>query len=479
MHISGIKNSIRWRFIIIYFIMISVVLAITAVITTQVIQSTLLDKKISEGMEQAYDYSVKASDDLYRKDAAALYDSAVLEARQNGSRVIITDNAGIVQVDSLGKMNAQKLNSREVLEVLAGLSDSSYGFHRIKTQNEGEFWSAYYVSAVINNSEVIGTVVLSQSLDDVNQNIKAIAGQVIAFFLITLILVFVLSYFMTSRITKPIDDLKDAAIKISEGDFTVRVKPQGSSELAELTRVFNTMTERIENTDRQRTEFISNASHELKTPMTSMKILAETLLSEENVPPEIYRDFLSDINAEMDRLSALVKDLLLITKLENGNATLVFEHSDVTEMCRRTVRMLKPLAEKKNISLTCETNEKIEAYCSASTIYEAISNLTENAIKYTQDGGSVKITAGYYKNKYVKISVEDTGEGISKENQKHLFERFYRVDKARSRATGGTGLGLHIVYQIAKAHGGTVNVESEPGVGSVFTLKILKSREEM
>ena len=238
------------------------------------------------------------------------------------------------------------------------------------------------------------------------------------------------------------------------------------------------MTDHIQNIDKQRSEFISNASHELKTPITSMKILAESLLSEDNVPPEIYKEFLTDINAEMDRLNNLVKDLLLLTKLEDAKATLTFEDADITEMCSRAVRMLSPLAEKKNIELKYVYEEYVEANCSKSTIYEAISNLVENAIKYTKDGGKVTIRARYFKGKFVDVSIEDTGEGISEEDQEHLFERFYRVDKARSRATGGTGLGLHIVKQIAKAHGGTVFVKSKLGKGSTFTLRFLRNKED-
>ena len=140
--------------------------------------------------------------------------------------------------------------------------------------------------------------------------------------------------------------------------------------------------------------------------------------------------------------------------------------------------MLSPLAEKKNIELKYVYEEYVEANCSKSTIYEAISNLVENAIKYTKDGGKVTIRARYFKGKFVDVSIEDTGEGISEEDQEHLFERFYRVDKARSRATGGTGLGLYIVKQIAKAHGGTVFVKSKLGKGSTFTLRFLRNKED-
>lgn len=453
-------------------------LLLSALITTYIIENTLLRQKVNQSIEDVYEYSVNLSNDMNNKDAETLYKSTVAAGKEYGCRVLIVNTGGVVIVDSYSTMNGVKLNAREVLEVLTGISDTSYGYHRIESEGKSPFWSAYYVSSIIYGSETIGAVVFSQSLEDVTSGTRSVTQQLTVFFILSLVLVGSLSYFLTSHVTKPIDDLKDAAAKVGRGNFSVRVVPSGSKELVELAKVFNSMTDHIQNIDKQRSEFISNASHELKTPITSMKILAESLLSEDNVPPEIYKEFLTDINAEMDRLNNLVKDLLLLTKLEDAKATLTFEDADITEMCSRAVRMLSPLAEKKNIELKYVYEEYVEANCSKSTIYEAISNLVENAIKYAKDGGKVTIRARYFKGKFVDVSIEDTGEGISEEDQEHLFERFYRVDKARSRATGGTGLGLHIVKQIAKAHGGTVFVKSKLGKGSTFTLRFLRNKED-
>ena len=462
---------------IIYLIIIILVLLSTSLITVNIVENALLSRNVSQGIDNVYDFSLSISDDLHAKDAESLYNAALEKGKDHNYRVLIVNQAGIVQVDTYSKLNGVRLNTKEILQVLTGVSDNAYGYHQIDNNDSGTFWAAYYVSAVIHDSQRVGAVVFSESLQDITDSSAHVTGQMAVFFALSLVLVGVITFFLTDHITKPIENLKKAAEKIAEGDYTVKVIPMGTAEMVELADVFNRMSEQIDSVDKKRSEFISNASHELKTPITSMKILAESLLANDNVPAEVYRDFLSDINVEMDRLNSLVKDLLLLTKLENAETTLVFEYCGIREMCERVTRMLSPLAEQKGIELSCSCDEDIMAYCSKTTIYEAINNLTENAIKYTQSGGSITISAKI-NGKFVDVAVKDTGEGISEEDQKHLFERFYRVDKARSRATGGTGLGLHIVFQIAKAHGGRVLVESEKGKGSTFTLRFLMDKEE-
>lgn len=463
---------------IIYLLIIIVVLLSNVFITINIVENSLLDRNITLGLDNVYDFSLDISDEMYLKDAKKLFEAAKEEGMDNNCRVLIVNEVGVVQTDTYSQLNGVRLNTKEVKQVLAGVSDTAYGYHKIDNEEKGSFWAAYYVSAIIYDSKMIGAVVFSESLENIMAASSQVASQMLIFFVLSLVLVAVITYFLTDHITKPIDNLKKAAEKVADGDYSVKVTPKGTSEMVELAHAFNRMAEQIDNVDKKRSEFISNASHELKTPITSMKILAESLLSNDDVPAEVYRDFLSDINMEMDRLNNLVKDLLLLTKLESAETTLPFEYCEITEMCDRVVRMLQPLAEEKEISLKAIYLDEIWAYCSKSTIYEAINNLTENAIKYTPNGGAVEIAAKV-NGKYIDVSVKDTGEGISKENQKHLFERFYRVDKARSRATGGTGLGLHIVFQIAKAHGGKVLVESEPGKGSTFTLRFLADKEEM
>lgn len=476
MQTNKMRTSVKWKFIFAYFIIIVAMLVMTAFITTRVIEDTLLYQEVTKGVNEIFDYSLDIADDLKNKDAQALYTSALQAGKDYNCRVLIVNEGGIVIADSYSLLNGTRIDTKEVREVVTGVSDTSFGYHKIDKE-EGEQWAVYYVSSVLDGSDRLGAALFSRSLASITAATTKVTQQLAIFFILSILLVGALSYFLTSQITRPLDDLKDAAEIVSEGDYSVRVKPSGSKEMSELINTFNRMIDRIENVDKQRSEFISNASHELKTPITSMKILAESLLANDDVPAEIYRDFLKDINSEMDRLNNLVKDLLLLTKLENAEATLAFEHADITEMCGRIVRMLTPLAESKHIDLSLEYSEYVEAFCSRSTIYEAINNLVENALKYTQDGGKVVVRPYYYKGKYVEVAVADTGEGISEENQKHLFERFYRVDKARSRATGGTGLGLHIVFQIAKAHGGKVYVKSKLGVGSTFYLRFLKDKE--
>ena len=238
------------------------------------------------------------------------------------------------------------------------------------------------------------------------------------------------------------------------------------------------MASQLENVDKQRSEFVSNASHELKTPLTSMKILTESILYQNDIEESVYKEFLSDINMEIDRLTHLINDLLMLTKLEDTERVTHFSQNDLTDLTVRTVKLLNPIAEQKHIKLSIKTAGEVTCDCEPISLRQAINNLVDNAIKYTPEGGFVKVTvlAGRG-NAY--ISVRDTGEGIPAADIDNIFDRFYRVDKARSRESGGSGLGLHIVKRIISNHGGRITVKSTPGHGSRFTVSIpLRQKEE-
>ena len=231
------------------------------------------------------------------------------------------------------------------------------------------------------------------------------------------------------------------------------------------------MTVKLETTEKARNEFVSNASHELKTPLTSMKVLTESLLHSEHFDEGLTREFLSDINFEIDRLTALVTDLLLLTQMDKQSTAFVFEDVNLGDVMERALKNLVMLAKSKEITIDAAINNECIVRGDNMRLYQMVTNLTDNAIKYTPEGGHIRVSLDAFEDA-AYLRVQDNGIGIPKEDIDHIFDRFYRVDRARARDAGGTGLGLSIVYQIVELHGGTIEVQSEEGRGTLFTVRL-------
>lgn len=437
--------------------------------TSRIVEDSLLNQRVNQRMQEVNDFSVNVSGPLSRTDAESLYESAIAQGRDISGRVLIVNESGIVQIDSFSVLNGAQITSREVVEVLSGEKDASFGYHWIQSESGEDFWAAYYASAVILDSQTIGAAVFSENVQDLVDKAGLIRNQFLLIFAGATVVIFGLSYVSTNHISRPLAQLRESAMEITKGNFTTRVHIKGKNEIAELGKVFNSMSAKLENLDQQRSEFVSNASHELKTPLASIKILTESLLYQDNIPENVYKEFLGDINQEIDRLTNLINDLLLMTKIENDKEKMDRQQVSIDLLLKKAVVSLKPLADQKDIELSFTWNQNTVITCDPMRIRQAVNNLIDNAVKYTPAGGRVDVGLEVH-GEEVAIVVKDTGEGISKEDQAHIFDRFYRVDKARSRETGGTGLGLYIVQCIALLHEGRVEIESEKGQGSTFRL---------
>ena len=221
-----------------------------------------------------------------------------------------------------------------------------------------------------------------------------------------------------------------------------------------------------------RKEFVSNVSHELKTPMTSMKVLADSLLQQgDQVPAELYREFMEDMVAEIDRENVIISDLLSLVKMDKKASKLEIAAVDINELLQIIMKRLKPIASQRNIELIFESFRPVTAEIDEVKLTLAFSNLIENGIKYNIDDGWVRVTLNA-DHKYFYVKVADSGVGIPEDCQDQVFDRFYRVDKARSRDTGGTGLGLAITQSAILMHKGEIRLYSKPGEGTTFTLRI-------
>ena len=323
---------------------------------------------------------------------------------------------------------------------------------------------------MITGGEISGVLLLSSPVQDIVENTSSVSRGLMIFGAVFTLLIGGVTFYVTNILTLSIRKFNRAILKMRSGDFSVRVDENEIAEFGELAKAFNMMTSRLENLDSSRNQFVSDASHELKTPLASMKILSEALLTQPDAPVELYREFMTDINAEIDRLSLVINDLLTLVKTDKGMETLILAPVEWNELLARIVNTVEPLARKKHITISYEYSE-VTLQADELWLQQLCTNLIDNAIKYSPENTTVTVTLTQTLSSAV-FSVADQGIGISEENLPHLFERFYRVDKARSRQAGGTGLGLSIVKQIVDQHGGSIEVQSQLNKGTTFTVTL-------
>ncbi len=399
-----------------------------------------------------------------------------------GARLMVLDESGKVQADSYSERNGSRVELPEVAAVLLYGRSPDYGVHRLggegagllsflRPYDPGAEWVGYGAAALTADGETIGVVLLSSPLSDMMERLYALQDRMILYFVIAAAVAMVVALIFSRVITKPIASLTRGIQRMGRGDLSVRVPVKGSGELRRLAETFNAMSEKLEMLDKSRNQFVSNASHELKTPLATMKILLESIVYQPEMDAEVRTDFLTDINKEIDRLSAIISDLLTLVSMDSKTMRLNRETVSLAQIVTDNAHRLAPVIEQKRLDVKLQLSDRCEMYADAAKLTQVVYNLMDNAIKYTQEGGSVRVRL-IRSGRDAILTVSDNGPGIPKEDQAHIFDRFYRVDKARSRNTGGTGLGLSIVHQMVLMHGGSISVESEEGHGSTFTVEL-------
>lgn len=385
------------------------------------------------------------------------------KSSEENFRIIVVNNAGLVVADTSKTALGKIYIVPEVLSALDGKDSASLRWDE----------EAVYASAYVENdrSEKIGAVLIVSSFSEMYELVDVINHRWLILTVGISIAVAFLVYFVSQLILAPLKNILDTIRKITEGQLHQRIEINGKNEYTEIADAINDMTEQLEQVDSSRQEFVSNVSHELKTPLSSIKVLSESILLQEDMPTEMYREFLHDINSEVDRMTNIVNDLLALVKLDHRETALNIKETDVNKMIQDIMKRLYPLAEKKSIELLYESNKDMVIDADEMKLSLAISNLIENGIKYTPDEGMVKVTIdGDHQN--VFITVQDTGIGIDEEEQSKVFKRFYRVDKTRDRETGGTGLGLAITHSTVMLHNGSIKIVSSEGKGATFVVRL-------
>ena len=322
-----------------------------------------------------------------------------------------------------------------------------------------------------NTGEIEYVLFATEPITDIMTAMSNIRVFGAAITVILVILVIFFAIFMSYKVVKPFRNIDDTIEEIGNGQTGKSIELAGCTEVKAISDSFNTMIDRINQLEDSRQEFVSNVSHELKTPMTSMKVLADSLLHQDDVPAELYREFMQDIVEEIDRENRIISDLLQLVKIDNAHTGLSISQVNINKMLESALKVVRPLAEKKNIELVLESYRTIVADADETKLSMAFMNLVENAIKYNNNDGWVHVSLNADQT-YFYIKIQDGGIGIPEDAQEHIFDRFYRVDKARDRATGGTGLGLAITKSIVLAHNGNIKLYSEEGVGTTFNMQI-------
>ena len=292
---------------------------------------------------------------------------------------------------------------------------------------------------------------------------------------ITFIVIFLLSFIILLAfhflVYRPLHKITEAATQYASGNLEYEIPVTTEDEMGYLSASLNYMSSQLRDMEDYQKKFVANVSHELKTPLTSMKVLADSLLMQPDAPTEIYREFMGDLSEEIERENKIINDLLDLVKLDKKGANLNIKSQDVNELVERILKRLQPLAAKSNIELVFESFRPVTAEIDEVKIALVITNLVENAIKYNKENGWVHVSLNA-DHKYFYLKVADSGIGIPKEDTDHIFERFFRVDKSHSREIGGTGLGLSIARNAVVMHRGAIKVYSEPGEGTTFTVRI-------
>ncbi|GHU69454.1 hypothetical protein AGMMS49992_00160 [Clostridia bacterium] len=468
-----------------FFVILASAFYFAASALTQLVGRYLLDNQIAASRAAAEEVAASFAYAFYEADAESLYARMTAENRVRGGRLIVLDMDARVQADTSGLLNGARLNTPEVLDILGG-ETRSFGLHAspettarerrtwldvFRSLEYPQRWMGYTAVPIMMDGSRVGILLSVSPVQDVVSQLIAVQDQMLTYFALAAAAGILLSVVFSKIITKPLQGLAAGIERMSRGDLGSRVPVTGGREMAELARTFNEMSQRLENLDDARNQFVSNASHELKTPLSTMKILIESMLYDPNTPAELRQEFLTDINKEIDRLTLIIGDLLTLVRVDSGEVRLRREELKLAEVTRETARRLSPLLSERGQELTLNLVDDIIIFADRSKISQMIYNLLENAIKYTPPHGKIRVQLTRDGGKAL-LDVADSGMGIPESEQPHIFERFYRVDKARARTTGGTGLGLSIVRQAVQLHDGEITLTSEEGKGATFHVRL-------
>lgn len=389
---------------------------------------------------------------------------AVMADVFNGRIAIVDKNFRILK-DTFALADNKTNISEEVIRCFQGENSSSYD----KDKHYFALTLPIYDSTPEKGIE--GVMVVTSSTESILNLTGAAAEKANFVQLVTFWVLLVLIVFLVKLLLSPVLRLEKVLNRVADGALETDIRVDTYQETKGISSAVNRTLTTLKAVDQSREEFVSNVSHELKTPITSIRVLADSLMAMEEVPNELYREFMTDISDEIDRESKIIDDLLTLVRMDKASDEINIAPVNINGLLELILKRLRPIAKRRNVELILESIREVTAEVDEVKFSLALNNLVENAIKYNQEDGWVRVILDA-DHKFFYIKVADSGVGIPEEFQERVFERFYRVDKARSRETGGTGLGLAITKNVIMMHHGALKLQSKEGEGTTFTVRI-------
>ena len=475
-------RSLKYR---IFFIILAVGIIPTMVLRYAILQNyeeRAVSARISDVQNQfkiladhliTYNYLTDTSSEVVNAELAMLaelYDGRVIIVDQNCN--IIKDTYGIsegktiiseeVMLGMKGQTSANYDADNQYIEVITPIVDTKAVEERADLQDD---------LPVPGGVTTNGVMLTSVSTDNIAANVEILQSQATTLQMLAMVVLIALAWVLAKVLVKPFDRVTTAIRETKESYNTEAISVMDYEETEHIITAFNELLGRMRVLDESRQEFVSNVSHELKTPITSMKVLADSLIAQDNVPVELYQEFMVDIAEEIERENKIINDLLSLVKMDKTSTDMNIENISLNELVELILKRLRPIAKQRHIDVLYESEREVHAEVDEVKLTLALSNFVENAIKYNNEYGYVKVSLNA-DHQYVTIVVEDNGIGIPQEEQEHIFERFYRVDKSHSREIGGSGLGLAIARNAILMHRGSIRVDSEEGAGTQITIRL-------
>ena len=381
------------------------------------------------------------------------------------ARILIVNDNGIIVKDTYDYETGKIIISEQILSALKGNVSDKYD------TRTGVADISLPIYNEDNDASIIGVINITMTYGKVVDMTTYIKGIIVTIILVAAMIAIVCAFLVSNVIVRPLGKLSGSIDFVTDGAKARQIEEKSFYEYRKIACSVNRMLDKIKVVDDSREEFVANVSHELKTPLTSMKVLADSLLLQEDAPVELYKEFMGDMSEEIERENKIINDLLSLVKMDKTANTMNIKSENMNELIEKILKRLRPIAATRNIELVYESFRPVTTEVDEMKISLAISNLVENAIKYNKENGWVHVSLNAdHKNCYIEVA--DSGIGIPAEAQEHIFERFYRVDKSHSREIGGTGLGLAIARSAVVMHRGAIKVFSQPSEGTTFTVRI-------
>ncbi len=477
-----IWRSFQLRLLIIVFLMGIIPSIIMRVGILENYESRAVDVRISDVQTQLRIIANHLITYNYLQDTSSEVIGAELEQLSNlynGRVLIINGNLKVVK-DTYGISDGKTIVSEEVIRCIKGKNTVNYD--SVNRFIEITMPIVETVTLPDDSGEgakekelVRGVMLTSVSTDSIANTLDILNRRAIIMGNIMFIFIFALAMGLSRILVRPFERVTKAISEVKEGYTDEPISVSDYLETEHIVDAFNSLIKRMKVLDDSRQEFVANVSHELKTPITSIKVLADSLLAQEDVPAELYHEFMEDIAEEIERENKIINDLLALVKQDKSVAELNISMVVINELVEIILKRLRPIAKKSNVEVTLISKREIVAEVDEVKMSLILTNLVENAIKYNKEQGKVEVLLDA-DHQFFTVRVRDSGIGIPPEALGQIYERFYRVDKSHSKEIGGTGLGLAITKSAVQLLRGSIKAESVVGEGTAFTVKIPLTR---